>query len=135
MQKEHKGIRVKFETGNAVQSLQLNEKTIAVLSLAVCELIDNAVEALRGKGKVDIEIDFLLSKQTFYIEVKDNGKGLEQGSEKMAFVEKYSTRGQGRGLGLFLVKEGITKLGGTIEYSYDNGAVFKVLVPIHDIGE
>lgn len=133
LKKEHKSVRVKCDIAAAVSSLQLNDRVIALLSLIMCELIDNAIEALNGQGNVEIEMDVLSTKQIFYFVVKDSGRGLPKNAEKSAFTEHFSTRGEGRGLGLYLVKQGIEKLGGSIEYKFEKGACFKVLLPLRDI--
>jgi len=113
-----------------VRSLKLPGNMVALLSLIVCELLDNAVEALRAKGKVMIDVDVLSSKRSLYIRVQDNGPGVTKGDESRVFDEHYSTRGSGRGLGLYLVKEALLKLGGKVEYSFKKGSIFCATLPV-----
>lgn len=127
---EHRGIQVDYAIAQVLKSIHLDVGTVALLSLIVCELIDNAVDSLNGKGLVRVELDVLASKQCLHIRVSDNGPGVPNDAKGRIFNEQYSTRGEGRGLGLQLVMEGLLKLGGQIEYAFDGGAVFKALVPL-----
>jgi CheY-like chemotaxis protein len=94
--------------------------------LIVCELIDNAIEAINGEGKIEINISLLESSGKLNIFVHDSGDGIKNEFINKVFNEGFSTRGQGRGLGLSLIQETVNLHYGKITYSYDRGAIFKV---------
>ncbi len=130
LKKVHKDVIVRFETGESLKGVTLPASKVAILSLIICELIDNAIEALKGKGRVYVELDVLVSKRSLYLQVQDDGPGIPMERADRIFRAPYSTKGAGRGLGLYLIREAIAKLGGGIQYEFEKGAVFKALIPL-----
>jgi signal transduction histidine kinase len=60
--------------------------------------------------------------------VEDTGQGLAVG--EIAFDRGWSTKADGRGLGLALVRQAVRRGGGTIEVGQgERGAVFTVRLP------
>jgi signal transduction histidine kinase len=66
-------------------------------------------------------------------EIADNGRGIPKQEQEKIYQMFYraTTDSTGSGLGLFIVKEVLSKIGGTIELESDEnkGSVFKVTVP------
>ncbi|MGM0945764.1 MAG: sensor histidine kinase [Bacteroidota bacterium] len=75
----------------------------------------NAVDAMKGKGKITIEI-LQDSDKFVLVDIKDTGKGIEKKNFKRVFNPGYSTRQRGWGLGLTLAKR--------IIESYHGGRIF-----------
>lgn len=77
-------------------------------------LCKNAVDAMDGKGEIDINV----KKENYItvIEVKDNGKGIKKRDIKNIFTPGYTTKKRGWGLGLSLAKR--------IIEDYHNGRIF-----------
>jgi signal transduction histidine kinase len=67
-------------------------------------------------------------------QVEDNGIGIppEQHQKIFEMFYRYAKDISGSGLGLFIVKEVLTKIDGKIELEsvLDKGSVFKVMVPV-----
>ncbi|MFG1695415.1 ATP-binding protein [Nonomuraea sp. NPDC049309] len=84
----------------------------------VGNLIDNAIDAA---NRVDVHISG--DERGVLIRVADDGPGL---TDKAAFEKGWTTKGDGRGLGLALVGQAVRRLGGTIEV---DGSVFTVRLP------
>lgn len=70
-------------------------------------LMRNALDALDGEGKIDIEV--INSLQNVKINVADNGKGIPKHQIKKIFSPGFTTKKRGWGLGLSLAKRIITK--------------------------
>ncbi len=99
-------------------------------------LLDNAIRYIKNSGQVEV----LLEKRgkNLYFEIKDNGVGIPKEDQKYIFqkffrsgnVLKYQT--QGSGLGLYISKAIIEKLGGKIGFqSKENkGSTFWFTLPI-----
>ncbi|MDF2707686.1 MAG: histidine kinase [Nonomuraea muscovyensis] len=85
----------------------------------VGNLIDNAVEAAAGWVEVRVRGD----ASGLLVTVADDGPGL---TAPEAFRRGWTTKGDGRGLGLALVGQAVRRLGGTIEVA---GSVFTVRLP------
>lgn len=65
-------------------------------------LIKNAIDAMEGKGKIEIEITE--ENHKVIIDIKDYGRGMTSAQVKQIFIPGYSTKKRGWGLGLSLAK-------------------------------
>jgi signal transduction histidine kinase len=75
----------------------------------------NAVDAMKGKGKIDIYV-IQDSEKFVVVDITDTGKGMEKKMFKRVFNPGFSTRQRGWGLGLTLAKR--------IVEGYHGGKVF-----------
>src|SRR5690606_1502361 len=71
-------------------------------SWSIENLVKNAIDAMRGKGKITIEI--LQLEDTVKINISDTGKGLSKNQFHAIFEPGYTTKKRGWGLGLSLAK-------------------------------
>lgn len=83
-------------------------------SWVIENLIKNAIDAMQGKGKLDLEI--ITEDNVIKILISDSGKGLLKNRFKKIFETGYTTKKRGWGLGLSLSKR--------IIEDYHNGKVF-----------
>lgn len=95
-------------------------------------LCKNAVDAMEGKG--DIDIYTYQEKEKTIIEVKDNGKGIKRSDIKNVFTPGFTTKKRGWGLGLSLAKRIIEEYHkGKIfvkESEIGKGTTFRIELPI-----
>jgi len=73
-----------------------------LFSWTIENLVRNAIDAMKGKGKLQLEI--VRSGDWIRILVKDNGKGIALNNYKTVFKPGYTTKTRGWGLGLSLAK-------------------------------
>jgi len=71
-------------------------------SWTIENLVKNAIDAMKGKGQLKIEIIEL--EKNVNIQVSDTGKGLNKNQFKAIFEPGYTTKKRGWGLGLSLAK-------------------------------
>ncbi|WP_108867601.1 sensor histidine kinase [Aquimarina aquimarini] len=89
-------------------SLNLPEKPIYVslnsqlYSWTIENLVKNAIDAMRGKG--DLQIDLVDDAKRVFIRIKDTGKGIPKGKFTKIFEPGYTSKSRGWGLGLSLSK-------------------------------
>ncbi|MEU9800190.1 sensor histidine kinase [Streptomyces sp. NPDC051000] len=103
-------------------------------------LVDNAVEALTGTpgGRVAVtvrhegESEGEGEGEQILIRVTDNGPGLPEGAGADVFRRGWSGKGEGRGLGLALVRQVAQRHGGSADAApaSDGGAEFTVRLPV-----
>ncbi len=79
----------------------------------VGNLIDNALEAVTNCEKKQVEVEIQYG-ETLTITVQDTGKGVQEEEIGALFTKGYSTKGDNRGYGLYLVKESIQRINGEI---------------------
>ncbi|TDH28077.1 HAMP domain-containing histidine kinase [Segetibacter sp. 3557_3] len=77
-------------------------------------LLKNALDAMEGKGKIDVQIQDETS--AVLIDVKDNGKGISKANIGKVFNPGFTTKKRGWGLGLTLTKR--------IVEQYHRGQIF-----------
>lgn len=82
----------------------------------VGNLIDNALEAVMNCEKKQVEIGIQYG-DTLTITVQDTGNGIKEDEIYTLFTKGYSTKGDNRGYGLYLVKESIQRINGEIHIS------------------
>jgi signal transduction histidine kinase len=94
-------------------------------------LIDNAVDALQGSGRI-----ILRTKQAgdwLLVEIEDNGPGIPEAVQPRLFYPFFTTKpvGKGTGLGLSISLQIIKKHGGNIQvFSQPGKTCFSVRLPL-----
>ena len=99
-----------------------------LLRQAFSNIIQNSLEVMEGKGKLDIEVFDL--KDKVKIIFQDTGKGISEEEADKIFIPYYSNKPKGSGLGLTITKEIIEKHGGSIRViPSKKGAIFEITLP------
>lgn len=94
----------------------------ALFEWVVENLLKNALDALQGRGAIDVNISF--DNEKVYIDVRDNGKGIAKSNIKKIFEPGFTTKTRGWGLGLSLSRRVIE--------DYHNG---KIMVLDSELGK
>lgn len=97
-------------------------------------LIDNAIKYSKKRDEPSyIRIRITGYKKGILFSLEDNGIGIAQHQQENVWKMFYRATAisKGSGLGLYIVKTSVTKLGGTIalESEFDKGSTFKVYIP------
>ncbi|MPY81091.1 MAG: PAS domain-containing protein [Actinophytocola sp.] len=116
----------------------VDEKLSADLVTVLGNLVDNALDALRGHADGDrpgwIEVDLRRADDAVRVEVRDSGPGIAPEIAEEVFRHGFTTKaaeeGGQRGLGLALTRQTCVRRGGTIEVHNAQGAVFTATLPL-----
>jgi signal transduction histidine kinase len=119
-----------------IAGLPFLESDGAKLKQVLQNLINNAIK-FTGQGSVTISARHEMDSDTLAFEVKDTGIGIGREMvpvifEKFRQVDSSDNRQhEGMGLGLYIVKQFVDLLGGTIgvESELGRGSVFRVVLP------
>jgi len=84
---------------------------------AVINLITNSIYALEETEKPTIQVTYRLVHNKVYIDVIDNGKGIEKDDLDKIFVPFYTTRKNGSGIGLTITRNIMKMHQGSLEVS------------------
>ncbi len=93
--------------------------------------LDNAIDAASDRGRTGWVRLTLASGPGGWlrINVRDNGPGITTEPVELVFMPRVTTKGDGRGFGLALVRDAVNRLQGRIIAYNDGGAVFDVRIP------
>jgi len=100
-----------------------------LMTRALTNLIENALHAMPGRGKLTVSAGQLGS--SVVISVTDTGAGMDAEALARAFEPYFSTKATGTGLGLTIAKRNVELNGGTISVSSerDRGTTVELTVP------
>ncbi|MEU0486015.1 sensor histidine kinase [Streptosporangium sp. NPDC006013] len=108
-----RGVELAIAADSELDDLGLDTRDLVTI---VGNLIDNAVEAaMTGTPPARVEVRLRADETAFVISVADSGPGLDPATAGEAFRRGWTTKGDGRGLGLAMVGQAVRRLGGTIE--------------------
>jgi two-component system CitB family sensor kinase len=107
-----------------------------VLVLAVGNLVENAFEAVAEAASKKVSIMMGEDPEGLQLEVSDSGPGVDPALARRIFEAGVSSRGEGRGLGLSLVRERVGLLGGRLaHFRRHDRTVFQVSLPLEALRE
>jgi signal transduction histidine kinase len=93
-------------------------------------LFRNSVQAMGGRGSVHIKA--IRTGRSIHLTIRDTGPGVASDARSRIFEPSFSTKTEGMGLGLAIVRSVIVDLGGSIELLSDGpGATFRIIIPLH----
>jgi signal transduction histidine kinase len=97
-------------------------------------LVDNAVDAMGGRGAIDIHVD-PTDEGGVQVRICDTGPGISAEVQQRLFEPFFTTKapGVGTGLGLHIVHSAVTRQGGRVEVEskVGEGTCFIVILPPH----
>ena len=128
--KNIRGITFVKEVKNDVPFISDKKRVMVLLN----NLVSNAIKYHdMDKDNPTIWINIKTSRQNAIIEIKDNGPGIEKEIQNKIFDMFYrvSSKVMGSGIGLYIVKEILNKLEGSIsvESSPNKGSSFIITIP------
>ena len=126
---ERRGIALTY--GPAATELRINGDGVQ-LQQVVLNLLINAVDAISEVGKREIDVTTGRSGAYAEIKVSDSGSGLADGDLRNVFNPFFTTKPQGMGMGLAIVRTIVEAHHGQIsaENQLSGGALFTVRLPV-----
>ncbi|PFA66478.1 two-component system sensor histidine kinase DcuS [Bacillus sp. AFS015802] len=98
------------------------------LITVIGNLLDNSIEATMDRNEKEVLVELFYQEDQFEMVVTDTGIGMPDDMVKDIFTKGYSSKGDGRGYGLFLVKESLGKLNGTLHVESKEGSGTTMIV-------
>jgi signal transduction histidine kinase len=105
------------------------------LSVLLKCLLENALAFGKENQQISLSISAWIDEDRVILEVEDNGIGISQEVQDKIFDMFYrgSERSQGAGLGLYIVKSIVERLGGSVSFtSLPGKTVFRISLPALD---
>lgn len=121
-----KGIKLELKIDESLEIVG-DEK---LLEQAIINLVKNAMEAISDIDKPKISIFAEARGDNVVVTIQDNGLGIEPDKIEDIFVPFYTSKANGTGIGLSLVKQIINLHKGliTVSSNVNKGTVFKIIV-------
>jgi two-component system nitrogen regulation sensor histidine kinase NtrY len=91
------------------------EVDLKLIEQALINLVTNSIYALKNIERPTIEISYRLDQNKLYLEVSDNGKGIESDLLGKIFVPFFTTRKSGSGIGLTITQNIMKMHKGSLE--------------------
>lgn len=98
-------------------------------------LLKNAIEACAMKSKCLVYVRITNDSDYVWVELEDNGKGIDEDLQEKIFVPNFTTTSSGTGLGLAFVKQAVDNAGGSISFKSDAtaGTIFYLSFPLANV--
>jgi signal transduction histidine kinase len=114
------------ETYEGEDFIYIGDKT--KINIALRNVFTNAVEAIEGRGKIEVKV--CSEKGALTIEINDTGVGIDQRTLDRIFEPYYSTKEVGTGLGLTIAKKIIEDHEGKITASSQKNVGTKITISL-----
>jgi nitrogen fixation/metabolism regulation signal transduction histidine kinase len=106
----------------------------AAMKRALGNLFSNAIDAMDGRGEIEIAADLVKAADSRYcrLKIRDTGRGIPASLGENVFIPYFTTKSAGTGLGLSIVERIISEHGGMIRFESEEGAgtTFYVDLPL-----
>jgi signal transduction histidine kinase len=105
-------------------------------SQTLANLVINAIDAMDGKGYIEIRTDSVKKRETRFCRliVRDTGKGISKQDSQNVFTPYFTTKTTGTGLGLPIVERIVNDHGGSVWFNTAEGVgtTFYVDLPVSE---
>lgn len=108
------------------------------LVLIIGNIVENAFDVLKNfDGERIVNLSILDFGKEIVIVVEDSGPGIKESQINDLFIRGFTSKGGGHGFGLYLVKQSVDNLNGTIsvESVIGEGTTFTVRLPVKKDGD
>lgn len=124
-----KGVVMELTENSYFPNIQGEELAHELVTI-IGNLIENAFDAVKDQTEKYVKLAIYQENDYICIDVQDTGEGIPEELGESIFERGITSKAAGRGIGLYLVKGCLERLGGFIEFtSESSGTVFLVRIP------
>lgn len=127
---EYPSITVTSTVDPRLDALALPSQVETLFVLALLEFVGNALDALSGQGALRITLSRLKTRKSLLLSVWNSGSPIPPELADKIFREGVTSKGPGRGMGLFIIDQLARKLGGTVQLTQGQGVQFSLEMPV-----
>lgn len=114
---EEKGIAFEIDIQSALEDMPMPGWELCRI---IGNLVDNAVDALKGEKNPHISVHIGEDVHCWNLQVENNGAEIPAENRENILLQGFSTKGEGRGNGLSIVCSLLKKYGGELSFSSDS---------------
>lgn len=123
---EERGIQLDIDIRTPLEGLPVPAWEICCI---IGNLMDNAMDALQDRAGGKIRLLVREDLKRFLFTVQNNGAPIPQNLRESIFEPGFSTKGEGRGMGLAIVRKTLGEFGGHIVLESGPETAFTVTIP------
>ena len=124
---EERGVTFLMDIRSALENMPIPSWELCCI---IGNLLDNAMDAVLTAGDPQSELTATEDLRGYVLTVRNNGKPVPPDMEETIFEAGVSTKGEGRGMGLSIVRQTLAEYGGTIFLATgEQDTAFTVTVP------
>ena len=123
---EERGIHLGMDIRSTLEGLPVPAWEICCI---IGNLMDNAMDALEGRTAGRISLSVREDLKGFVFTIANNGDPIPKELRETIFEPGVSTKGEGRGMGLSIVRNTLSEFGGQITLADTEETAFVVTVP------
>ena len=123
---EERGIVLEMDIRSTLENLSVPAWEICCV---IGNLMDNAIDALSNRTDGRIHLSVSEDVRGFTFVISNNGDPIPPQMRQTIFEPGVSTKGEGRGMGLSIVRNTLAEFGGTITLAAGEETAFVITVP------
>jgi len=123
---EERGVALEMDVRSTLEGLSVPPWELCCI---IGNLMDNAMDAAAGTPDARIHLTVSEDLRGFTFTIRNNGAAIPEDMRERIFEPGVSTKGEGRGMGLSIVRATLKEFGGTIALSPGAETAFTVTVP------
>lgn len=123
---EEKGVALEMDIRSTLEELPVSPWELCCI---IGNLMDNAADAVAEQAGGRIALSVREDLRCFVFTVANNGPAIPPSMRERIFEPGVSTKGEGRGMGLSIVRQTLQEFGGTIQLEEGGQTAFTVTVP------
>lgn len=123
---EERGIALDMDIRSTLDGLSVPAWEICCI---IGNLMDNAMDALCGQPEGKIRLEVREDVRGYRFVIANNGQPIPETLREIIFEPGFSTKGEGRGMGLSIVRNTLREFGGAIALAEGDETAFVVTVP------
>ena len=123
---EERGIQLDMDIRSTLEGLPVPAWEICCI---IGNLMDNAMDALQNRTGGQIRLTVREDLKQFTFTIANNGDPIPESIRDTIFEPGVSTKGEGRGMGLSIVRKTLAEFGGEIRLEEGEETAFTVTVP------
>lgn len=128
---DFRDVRIRFGRTEGEPQVELDAEQF---KRVIINIVDNAIQAMQGRGTIDIAITFDEAGNRAFVDIADDGPGIRDEDKEKLFMPYFSTKKDGTGLGLAIASRVIAEHRGYIRIrdNHPTGSVFTIELPIRE---
>lgn len=126
-------IRFSLEPGSELLRKDISLPSTDLVTL-IGNLVENALDALNEKEEQpkELTVGIFTKPHTLYIQVDDTGIGIPEKNRERILEKGFSTKGENRGTGMYLISQMVEKYNGTLEIESEEQEGTSIMITLQD---